>query len=114
MQPRKQKTGQTHLRKTSKKNTIVLIFFKNRYFPPNLNKTKKNTNFDLQNPPQTPPKPIKSDPKSSPGAPKSPSGEHYEYKHEKMRPESCPRGAKETPNPSQTPLKMEAGGSQKH
>ena len=33
------------------------------------------------NPPQTPPKPLKMESKSSPGASKTPFGKHAEYKH---------------------------------
>ena len=53
-------------------------------------------------PPQTPPKPSKIEPKSSPGASKTPFGEHSEYKHQKKTPKSGPREAKTLQTPPQT------------
>ena len=66
-----------------------------------------------QDPPQTPPKPFKIEPKSNPGASKSPFGERSEYKPQKKTPNSCPRGAeslqtlpKTLPTPSPNPPKI--------
>ena len=55
-----------------------------------------------QNRPQTPPKPMKMDPKSSPGASKTPFGEHARYNHQKKTPKSDPREAKTVQTPSKT------------
>ena len=55
-----------------------------------------------RNPPQTPPKPLKMEPKSSPGASKTPFGEHSEYKHQKKTPKSGPREAKTLQTPPKT------------
>ena len=55
-----------------------------------------------QNPPQTPPKPFKMEPKSNPGASKSPFGERSEYKPQKKTPKSGPRGAKSLQTPPKT------------
>ena len=57
-----------------------------------------------QDPPQTPPKPFKIEPKSNPGASKSPFGERSEYKPQKRRPIvalEAPRASKPFPKPYQ-------------
>ena len=64
-----------------------------------LENNQKTIDFDLPNPPQTRPKPLEIEPKSSPEASKSPSREHSSYKHEKMKPKNSPRVAKGLPNP---------------
>ena len=72
------------------------------------------TILDVQNPPQTLPRPLQIEPKSSPGGPKSPSREHSKYKHLKMTPKNDPRGAKSLqippkilPKPSPNPPKID-------
>ena len=55
-----------------------------------------------RNPPQTPPKPLKMEPKSSPRASKTPFGEHSQYNHQKKTPKSDPRETKTLQTPSKT------------
>ena len=74
----------------------------------------QNAPKPLQNPPRTLSKPLKIEPKSSPGASKSPFGEHSKYKHQKKTPKSGPGGAKRLqtppkilPKPSPNPPKID-------